>query len=297
LLDRPGREIIGRSCADPGWWIRPLSGYPAGCRHALPFRHVIENRAPLRNAVLEIGRRAGEITVLSASAAPLSGGGAVVALRDITARHRAEMSNKLLAEAGRMLASSLHYDATLHSIAQLAVPAFCDWAVVDVVEHNTIRRAAAAHRCDDEHVRVLLDALRPPSLADDHPVVRVLHSRQPIHETDLRLEERPLSEDDRARIRQLGARSAVFVPVVVGGDAVAAITFVRAKLNFDATDLALALELASYAGAAVHNARLFEQAQESSRSKSTFIGVMSHEFRTPLTTIAGYADLLMSRIP
>jgi signal transduction histidine kinase len=42
--------------------------------------------------------------------------------------------------------------------------------------------------------------------------------------------------------------------------------------------------------------RLLQQAREASEAKSHFIGVISHEFRTPLTAIIGYADLMSTGI-
>src|SRR5690606_2408482 len=48
------------------------------------------------------------------------------------------------------------------------------------------------------------------------------------------------------------------------------------------------------AALALDNARLLVEARASSRAKSDFIGYLSHEFRTPLTSIVGYADLLES---
>jgi signal transduction histidine kinase len=41
---------------------------------------------------------------------------------------------------------------------------------------------------------------------------------------------------------------------------------------------------------------LLAQAREASESKSHFIGVISHEFRTPLTAIIGYSDLLSTGV-
>lgn len=42
--------------------------------------------------------------------------------------------------------------------------------------------------------------------------------------------------------------------------------------------------------------RLLREARESSEAKSHFISVLSHEFRTPLTAIIGYTDLLSSGV-
>jgi signal transduction histidine kinase len=41
---------------------------------------------------------------------------------------------------------------------------------------------------------------------------------------------------------------------------------------------------------------LLQQAREASNAKSHFISVISHEFRTPLTAIIGYSDLLSSGV-
>src|SRR2546421_11683932 len=50
-----------------------------------------------------------------------------------------------LAEAGKRLASSLDYEATLSEIPRLAVPAIADWSAVDMLdEHASIRREALA---------------------------------------------------------------------------------------------------------------------------------------------------------
>jgi signal transduction histidine kinase len=62
------------------------------------------------------------------------------------------------------------------------------------------------------------------------------------------------------------------------------------------TDVQLLLEVAARAGLAIDNATLFEQARAADRAKAEFLAVMSHEFRTPLSAILGYADILMARV-
>src|SRR5690606_3782573 len=61
-----------------------------------------------------------------------------------------------------------------------------------------------------------------------------------------------------------------------------------------ARDLLLGKAYGENAALALDNARLLLEARASSRAKSDFIGYLSHEFRTPLTSILGYADLLES---
>src|SRR5437879_3760312 len=97
---------------------------------------------------------------------------------------RAEASREraaLLAEASRLLASSLDYEATLERLARLLVPALADLSVVDVVgDDGEIRRVAAVHAdpAKDEAARELARRF-PPDRRGNHPVARALRSGRP----------------------------------------------------------------------------------------------------------------------
>jgi hypothetical protein len=54
---------------------------------------------------------------------------------------------QFVAEASRILAESIDYEATLQSVAQLAVPDIADWCVVDLVQDDgSMARVAIAHK-------------------------------------------------------------------------------------------------------------------------------------------------------
>ena len=70
---------------------------------------------------------------------------AINVIEDITDLKQAEETQRLLAEAGRVLAGSLDYEETLRRVAWLAVPALADWCTVDVLGDRGLERVAVAH--------------------------------------------------------------------------------------------------------------------------------------------------------
>jgi PAS domain S-box-containing protein len=58
----------------------------------------------------------------------------------------------------------------------------------------------------------------------------------------------------------------------------------------------VAVDTTERKAAELEREELLREAREASEAKSHFIGVISHEFRTPLTAIIGYADLLSTRV-
>ena len=88
-----------------------------------------------------VNRRTGKARwqLLKTAALPDSDGNviaAVTVIEDLTAVKTAEVHMRVLSEAGRMLASSLDLQQTLQNVADLAVPEFADWCVVDLVDER-----------------------------------------------------------------------------------------------------------------------------------------------------------------
>ncbi|HEX2728624.1 MAG TPA: PAS domain S-box protein, partial [Rubrobacteraceae bacterium] len=188
-------------------------------------------------------------------------------IEDIAGRKRSEDEQRLLAEAGEVLASSLDYRTTLSGVARLAVPSLADWCAVDVVgEDGSVGRLAVVH--EEPRKVALAHQLQeryPPDPDAAGGVLQVLRSGRPEFYpeiTDEMIEAAARDEEHLELIRELGFTSMIIVPMVARGRTLGVITLVSAESGWRYTpgDLALAEELARRAALAVDNARLYQEA-------------------------------------
>jgi PAS domain S-box-containing protein len=267
LLNAPLSEIIQKfeTYDEAG---QPLPG------ERLPGRLVLQGAAHAAATIRYRDRATGEERwSLEKSTAVFDANGrvelAVNILHDITDLKHAELAQRLLAEAGRLLAASLDTSTRLANLARLAVPVLADWCAVDVVDvDDTIRRVAVAH-VDPAKVAFAYDVQRRYPTAMDAPtgVPRVLRTGESEfypHLTDAMLEAAARDADHLQLLRELNLRSAMIVPLIARGRTLGAFTLVWAESGrtYRPQDLALAEELGRRAGLAIDNARLYDETQQ-----------------------------------
>lgn len=173
----------------------------------------------------------------------------------------------ILADAGRILGSSLDSSATLRQIADLIVPAVADWCAIDLLDADGLLvPLALAHR-DPARSR-LVEELRTRYPADpDAPVGAYSVARTGQAALIPLIDEERLAATARDQqqvdlLRALEIRSWMCAPMTVAGKVLGTIGFAAAESGrtFEARHVAFAIDLAARAGAAIENARAFQTA-------------------------------------
>src|SRR5205085_1587029 len=156
---------------------------------------------------------------------------------------------RFLAEASRVLAGSLDYEATLTRVAELAVPEIADWCAIDLASDSGPARVATKHVDPDKLAFAEELAQRYPAEPDpDRGVTLVLRTGESQlypHIPDELLERSAVDEEHLRLIRSVGMVSAMIVPMRVRDEIVGTISFVSAESGrrFGEHDLALAEDL------------------------------------------------------
>jgi predicted ATPase/signal transduction histidine kinase len=184
-------------------------------------------------------------------------------------RRRSESALGLLAKASAELVETLDYEEVLAKLASLAVPAFADWAVVDVTEDGATSPVSWAH-ADPNAARCIEELHRkyPIEASAERPPSRVLRSGKSLlipEMTDEDIRSQTREGDERRLVTALKPRSAIICPLVARGRRAGVVSFASTHPTdrYDAADLALAEELVRRMGLAIDNARLHRNLQKS----------------------------------
>jgi PAS domain S-box-containing protein len=216
----------------------------------------------------------------------------LVMVQDQTPRRRVEEALRFLSDASRELAEvKAEPDAILTGVAHLAASAVATWCLVDLLsEDGMFRRVAAAHR-EPRGEKLLREAPRYPPITDGNsPLFQALARGESRLYPDFLAEHRrqmARAPEQQLLLERLGARSLMLVPMRSRGQVVGLLTFAWAEpgRRYGPEDLEMVEELGRRVVVAVDNARLYHEAKDAVRLRDEFLGIASHELKTPLTPL------------
>jgi PAS domain S-box-containing protein len=216
-------------------------------------------------------------------------------VRDITERRRAERTQRLFAEAGRIFNQLLEPDLTVAELARLMVPELADGCVLFLLSPGGKLLPRALTHASGEKERVLWELLHryPPGEEDAQgvaAVVRTGNAERVEYVTDEYLERTARDEEHLRLLRRLELSSKLSVPIAVGEQRAGALMLLSSasERRYTTTDQVFLEELAGRAALALDNARLFQEAQRALE----LIGVASHDLGNPLNAM----QLLLARL-
>ncbi len=299
VIDHRQSLVVADTSADPTMWAKVSEEMPAlaGARSfaALP----LVSRERLVGALLLLGERAGDLTPDKAQLPVIMGqyvaGSIHSALSVKEAEARAEREGLVNRIAQRARGSLDPTEILRGTVDELSKALGVSRGIV-----------AAGESENDLSVLYEWDAPGVPPVgrgARSIPVARfAARLGRTIVVADVRQDQR-FAEPETATLAQLGVVAVAATPIRVGGQLAGALALsqIDRAREWTADEVRLIEAVAQELRVAITAAEAFERQRAAvgelerlNRAKSDFVSIVSHEFRTPLTGIQGFSEMMQS---
>lgn len=182
---------------------------------------------------------------------------------------QAEADQRLLANAGEVLSSSLNYEQTLKNVGRLVVPSLADWCGVSTVADDGYSLTVTAITHSDPEMEAWAYQVAnyfPVNLDSPYPSVEALRSGEVRLVAEIPPDTMNLIEDLELReaLVRLNLQSVLYVPLMVREHKLGVLTLSRTagRKRFAAQDVPLVQELGHRIAIAIDNAHLYRRAHE-----------------------------------
>ncbi len=300
VIDHRQSLVIPDTSVEKGMWTKVSEEMPAvagaGSFAALP----LVSRERLVGALLLLGERAGDLTPDKAQMPVIMGqyvAGSIhsaLAVKEAEARAERETLVNRIAQRAR---GTLDPDEILRA------------TVDELAKVLGVTRAVVATGDSEAKLEVIYEwtAEGEPSVGlgpRDLPVSRLAaRLGRTLYVTDIRVDRRFSDPKTAAALAELGVIAIAATPIRIGGRFAASLALVHTDRprEWSADDARLIDSVAQELRGAIAAAEAFEQQRQAvaelerlSRAKSDFVSIVSHEFRTPLTGIQGFSEMMQS---
>jgi K+-sensing histidine kinase KdpD len=211
------------------------------------------------------------------------------------AKQRVEFLNRV----SQLLASSLDFDTTFHNLRTLILPDIADIYAIDIVQPDTSVRRVAMDAANPEIADLVseLEKMSDPKMILNGATFRAGQAiLYPVIPPSL-FESIARDADHLAILQKLDVASEIIVPLRVRDNNIGILTLVRHKHHpaYTEDDVEMVKELAHRAAQALENARLYVESRQAINLRDEFLSVAAHELKTPVTSMRGFAQLLLRR--
>ncbi len=216
---------------------------------------------------------------------PIGSAELIATVRAFVRIRRAEAAQRFLGAAIATMASSLDVRESMERLARVAVPFLCDVCLVDRIDSDRMAHLVGVAHIDPARAGSVRELARTMGRRA-HPQYGLIVPRPDAHD----------ATSHTRLIEQLGASSAICLPLVARERTLGVLTLARLREDrrFGAAELGIARDLAQGAAISIDNARLFEAAQASARTRENLLALVSHDLKNPLGSIA-MANAVLSR--
>ncbi|HEX5501230.1 MAG TPA: GAF domain-containing sensor histidine kinase [Thermomicrobiales bacterium] len=205
----------------------------------------------------------------------------------------------LLADASRAFAEAgPDLPAVLDRVARQVVAALGDTCVIRLLSADGRWLEPVAVYHPDPEAHAFGDAMlaRAPERADEGLNGRVIRTGEPVFLPVVDRDEfrAAIKPEYREYFERFGTHSVLIVPLRARGRVLGVLSMARETPGrpYTAADQRLLQDLADRAAVAVENARLYREAREAARARDAFLATVSHDLKSPLSTVKGSAQLL-----
>lgn len=211
-----------------------------------------------------------------------------------------------LNKAGRILSSSIETRNLLDKLADLILGSLADVCIIEFRERDEVFVTARVAR----NRQLARELERPGSVLLDRETLRprLRRGRPVLYPTIAPRQLKTLIGTDRADLLTGRHRphAAILAPLTLRNRILGSIVILCTDpgRNYVTKDAELLGEMCRQAATALEQARLFEESRHSEQRlahenelKDEFLGIMSHELKSPLTVIYGISCLLPSVLP